>query len=85
MKQITVAELRQNPTAALREVESGETYVVTRHRRAVAQLVPPVAEALVVVTPPLKRGASPIATLGALELRTAGSVEELIEDMRSQW
>ncbi|MDQ6525025.1 PIN domain-containing protein [Nocardioides sp. LHD-245] len=45
MKSITVAELRQNPTTALRDVESGETYVVTRHRREVARLVPPLADA----------------------------------------
>lgn len=42
MKTITVAELRQNPTAALDEVEHGETYVVTRHRREIGRLVPPV-------------------------------------------
>lgn len=41
MKTITVAQLRQNPTAALDDVERGETYVVTRHRREIARLVPP--------------------------------------------
>lgn len=40
MKTITVAELRQNPTAALADVERGETYTVTRHRRPIARLVP---------------------------------------------
>ena len=43
MKTITVAQLRQNPTAALDEVEHGETYIVTKHRREVARLVPPAA------------------------------------------
>lgn len=42
MKTISVAELRQNPTQALNEVEHGETYVVTRHRREIGRLVPPV-------------------------------------------
>lgn len=42
MKIITVAELRQNPTQALAAVEQGETYVVTRHRREIGRLVPPV-------------------------------------------
>lgn len=41
MKVITVGQLRQNPTRALDEVAEGETYVVTRHRREVARLVPP--------------------------------------------
>ncbi|MFT4123771.1 MAG: type II toxin-antitoxin system Phd/YefM family antitoxin [Microbacteriaceae bacterium] len=41
MKTITVAQLRQNPTAALDAVERGETYVVTRHRREIGRLVPP--------------------------------------------
>ncbi len=41
MKTISVGELRQNPTAALDAVEHGETFVVTRHRREIARLVPP--------------------------------------------
>lgn len=41
MKTISVGELRQNPTAALGEVEQGETYVITRHRREIGRLVPP--------------------------------------------
>jgi len=41
MKTISVGELRQNPTRALDEVEHGETYVVTRHRREIGRLVPP--------------------------------------------
>lgn len=40
MKTITVAELRQNPTAALADVERGEVYAVTRHKREIAHLVP---------------------------------------------
>lgn len=44
MKTITVAQLRQNPTAALEDVERGETYVVTRHRREIGRLVPPVRQ-----------------------------------------
>ncbi|MGB3302343.1 type II toxin-antitoxin system Phd/YefM family antitoxin [Gordonia sp. (in: high G+C Gram-positive bacteria)] len=40
MKTITVAQLRQNPTEALEAVARGERYVVTKHRLAVAHLVP---------------------------------------------
>ena len=41
MKTISVGDLRQNPTSALDDVEHGETYSVTRHRREIARLVPP--------------------------------------------
>jgi antitoxin (DNA-binding transcriptional repressor) of toxin-antitoxin stability system len=41
MKQISVAQLRQNPSAALADVEHGETYIVTRYRREIARLTPP--------------------------------------------
>ena len=56
MKTITVAELRQNPTAVLAEVEAGETYVVTRHRHPVARLVPP--ETTPAIVPARSSGAS---------------------------
>lgn len=38
-----MGQLRQNPTAALDAVENGETFIVTRHRREIGRLVPPVA------------------------------------------
>ncbi|GGF98738.1 hypothetical protein GCM10007304_10870 [Rhodococcoides trifolii] len=41
MKSITVAQLRQNPTAALDDLENGEEYIITRHRKEVGRLVPP--------------------------------------------
>ena len=40
MATISVGELRQNPAAALADVQRGQTYVVTQHRRPIAQLVP---------------------------------------------
>ncbi len=47
MKTITVGELRQNPTRALDDVEGGETYVITRHRREIGRIVPPPSRARV--------------------------------------
>lgn len=41
VKQIPVAMLRKNLTQALNEVERGGTYIITRHNREVARLVPP--------------------------------------------
>lgn len=42
MNSVSIAELRQNPTPVLDAVEHGETYVVTRYRKEIARLVPPV-------------------------------------------
>lgn len=67
MKTITVAELRQNPTAALADVEAGEIYVVTRHRRPVAKLVPPDIDGPVRIVP--ARNPRP-SNLSALPPRT---------------
>lgn len=41
MRTITVAELRQNPTAALNAAADGLPSAVTKHGRIVARLVPP--------------------------------------------
>lgn len=46
---MTVAEMRQNLTVALAEVEAGEIYVVTRHRRPIARIVPVEVEPVVVI------------------------------------
>lgn len=83
MKTITVAELRQNPTNALDEVEHGATYVVTRHRRAVARLVPAVAA--VDLVPAERPGPSRLSERPHRELATAASVDELLDDMSSAW
>lgn len=40
MKTLSVGQLRQNPTDALNSVADGETVIVTRHNRPVADLVP---------------------------------------------
>ncbi|MDY5129547.1 type II toxin-antitoxin system Phd/YefM family antitoxin [Actinotignum urinale] len=40
MNTISVAQMRQNPTRALNEVQAGETYIVTRHQVPIAQLIP---------------------------------------------
>ena len=40
MKWITAAQLRQSLRATLGDVQAGQTYVVTRHGHAIAQLRP---------------------------------------------
>jgi prevent-host-death family protein len=83
MKSITVAELRQNPTEALRDVESGETYVVTRHRREVARLVPPSGG--VDLIPAKRPGPARLSERPRHQLRTASTIDELLAEMDSAW
>ncbi|MFT4188274.1 MAG: type II toxin-antitoxin system Phd/YefM family antitoxin [Aeromicrobium sp.] len=85
MKTITVAQLRQNPTAALDDVEAGQTYVVTRHRRAVAQLVPPEAGDRPTLTPPRKTGGASLAHRPPHGAPTVESVDAVLEDLKGEW
>ena len=39
--EVSVRELKANLSAVLRQVEAGETAVITSHRKAVARLTPP--------------------------------------------
>lgn len=82
MKTITVAQLRQNPTAMLAEVEAGETYRVTRHNREIARIVPHDQE--LELRPPKRRTGSRLADLPRHELRTAASIEDLLADERDR-
>lgn len=74
MKMVPVAVLRQNPTRVLAEVEGGATYIVTRHNREIARLVPPVPAAT--VTPEQFRellGSTPLTGDWAGELKEAAA------------
>lgn len=82
MKTITVAQLRQNPTAMLAEVEAGETYRVTRHNHEIARVVPR-EHSVELVLPKIATG-SRLASLPRQELRTAASIEELLADERDR-
>ena len=82
MKTITVGQMRQNPTAMLADVEAGEVYQVTRHNREIARVVPKSQESQ--LTPRKRRTGSRLATLPRHELRTAATIEELLEDERDR-
>ncbi|WP_226347219.1 type II toxin-antitoxin system Phd/YefM family antitoxin [Agilicoccus flavus] len=82
MKTITVGQLRQNPTTMLAEVEAGETYLVTRHNREIARIVPRSHE--LDLAPPKRRTGSRLADLPRHELRTATSIDELLADERDR-
>lgn len=82
MKTITVAQLRQNPTAMLSDVEAGETYRVTRHNREIARIVP--RDNSLELLPPKRQAGSRLAHLPRHELRTAASIDELLADERDR-
>lgn len=85
MKTITVGELRQNPTAMLADVEHGETYVITRHGKEVGRIVPPTRSAVELVPAKKTGGPTGPADLPPIELKTADSVEQLLEEMKGDW
>ncbi|MGI8417856.1 MAG: type II toxin-antitoxin system Phd/YefM family antitoxin [Nakamurella sp.] len=83
MKAITVGQLRQNPTAMLADVEAGATYAITRHDHVIGRVVPAGVEPALL--PAKRQGASSLAALTPHEVRTAPSIDELIEEMRGEW
>lgn len=82
MKTITVGQLRQNPTEMLSDVEAGETYRITRHDHEVARVVP-LAPGLALI-PRRRATGSRLSGLSRHELRTAGSIDELLADERDR-
>ena len=82
MKSITVAQLRQNPTAALEDVQAGQSYVITRHRHAIAQLVP-VGTSGVGVIPAKAPGGSQLSQRP--RRKTYAEAEATLADMRAEW
>jgi len=83
MKTITVGQLRQNPTEALAEVEAGQTYLITRHSRSIGRLVPD--HGGVVLIPAKKTGGTHLTSIAPHELRTASSIDELLDEERGSW
>jgi prevent-host-death family protein len=82
MKTISVAELRQNPTHALDDVEAGESYLVTRHRRPIARLVPVEVEAVVIIPP---RRTVPTKLAARAPRHTYEETEALLAELASEW
>ncbi|MEI4271607.1 hypothetical protein TEK04_07705 [Klenkia sp. LSe6-5] len=83
MKSISVGELRQNPTAMIADVEAGEVYELTRHQRRVGLIIPATPSAQLL--PPRRTGRARTSELPVHRVRTAGSVDELLEDQKGPW
>lgn len=82
MKTITIGQLRQNPAPMLADVEAGETYQVTRHRREIARIVP--RDHAIELVPARRPTGSRLAQLPRHELRTAASIDDLLDDERDR-
>lgn len=83
MKTISVGELRQNPTPMLDDVAGGETYVVTRHSREVARIVPTTSSAT--VTPPRSSTPSRTVDLPRVELPDGLDFDAFVADLQGEW
>jgi len=83
MKTVTVGQLRQNPTNMLAEVEAGATYRITRHNREIGRIVPPGSG--VVLVPAKKSGRSRTSELPRHEVRTAESIDALLDELKGEW
>ncbi len=83
MKSISVGELRQNPSEMIADVESGEVYELTRHNHRVGYIVPAASSARIIE----RKVAGPARTseLPRRELRTASSIDELLESEKGDW
>ena len=86
MKQISVGELRQNPTSMIADVEAGEVYELTRHHRRVGLIVPAASSASSATIIPRKtRGAARTRAIRRHDVRTAASVDDLLADDKGAW
>lgn len=83
MKTITVGELRQNPTEALREVEAGETYRITRHNREVGRIVPP--QSVPGLIPAKRRGKSRVLEIPRMDPKDGSSIDEVLDELKGEW
>lgn len=77
-----MGELRQNPTRMLDDVAAGETYVVTRHQREVARVVPTVSSAVVI--PAKRSGPSRTVDLTRVELPDGAGFDDFLADLKGE-
>ncbi|CAB4743685.1 unannotated protein [freshwater metagenome] len=79
MRIITQRELRNDNAAVMRDVEAGESFLVTKHGKPVARVVPAGAEELPVAKPAIRTGG-----FGRLaRVRIEGTTtREVLDDLR---
>lgn len=80
---MTVGQLRQNPTEVLADVEAGATYAISRHGHVIGRIVP--LTGAPDLTPPKRSSAARTRLLDRVELTSAASIDDLIDDARGAW
>lgn len=83
MKSISVGELRQNPAPMIADLESGESYELTRHNRRIGTIVPAVPSSTVIARK--MTGPANTSAIRRHDLTTAATINELIEDEKGSW
>ncbi|WP_120004015.1 type II toxin-antitoxin system Phd/YefM family antitoxin [Nesterenkonia muleiensis] len=82
MRTISIGELRQNPSSMLDDVESGEVYVLTKHNREVARIVPSSSSATVI--PPKRSGSSRTRDLPRVDLPGGMSMDQFLDELKGE-
>jgi len=84
MKTISVGELRQNPAEMVADVESGEVYELTKHNQRVGFIVPATSSAHI-IAPRAVAGGARTRDIPRHELRSATTIDELLESEKGDW
>ena len=83
MKAVTMDQLHRDATEVLAAVEAGATYAITRNSQVIGRIVP--GDAAPDITPPKNSGAAQTRLLDRVELTSAASIDDLIDDARADW
>jgi antitoxin (DNA-binding transcriptional repressor) of toxin-antitoxin stability system len=84
VKTISVGELRQNPADMVADVEAGEVYALMKHNRRVGFIVP-AASSAAFIAPRAAAGGARTRSIVRHELRTAATIDELLESDKGEW
>lgn len=83
MRTISVGELRQNPTRMLDDIAAGKVYVLTRHNREVARIVPSASSATIIA--PKRSGRSRARELPRVDLPDEMSMDQFLDELKGHW
>ncbi|MCL2780870.1 MAG: hypothetical protein FWD74_05170 [Actinomycetia bacterium] len=78
-ERIGIRELRQNPAAMVAGIKRGKSYVLTEYNRDLATIAP-IADTAATVGPK-RTGPVDVSVFSRHELRTARSVDALLDDL----